>query len=620
MRPADAKENRGQPRSRFGSGALGLLAFFISFFLYVWLRIEPGVLLHATGPLFFFSDPFWKSFSSRPGGVLDYVAAFLAQSDHFNSLGALVLTAVCFLIFLITRRLVTFAGGVVPWTVLVLPSLALLLGLNQYQTLAWNMPLGLLLSLAAALGWFLVPRKWVRVRLISCWLIAAAICRIAGLWPCVNFLVIIPLFYVRQRPGYGWVFGCLFPGSLLPLWITWSTGSHRVGFLNPWGPESQLFIAVACFCLLPVILASEALLPETLVPAQEPPARHRKKVAASVSRRRWNAPWLRQVVGAIVFAAACVSVWFAFDEQRKLVAQIDYYSSHEDYRKVLALARGLQAMPPSTEVNVQFALWKEGQILENLFSFRTQSFRGLFPGLSSGVLTCRSQVEPLMEMGLVNDAEHYCHEALENEGNRPDLLRQLAQINVLKGRPQAARAFLNVLCEIPFEGDKARSWLRRLEQDPTLKGDVRLSHIRSLMLTNDLGHDGMMTGPLLQHLLRANSHNRMAFEYLTTHHLLNRDLNQLLGQLSLLDELGYTGLPRHYEEAILLFQQVKNVQVQLRGRQIRPETVARFQRFTEAERGLPLETREGWAALGRDFGDTYWFYYLNHQADDPTQN
>jgi hypothetical protein len=369
-----------------------------------------------------------------------------------------------------------------------------------------------------------------------------------------------------------------------------------------------------------VILASEALLPETLVPAPEPPARHRKKVAASVSRRRWNAPWLRQVVGAIVFAAACVSVWFAFDEQRKLVAQIDYYSSHGDYRKVLALARGLQAMPPSTEVNVQFALWKEGQILENLFSFRTQSFRGLFPGLSSGVLTCRSQVEPLMEMGLVNDAEHYCHEALENEGNRPDLLRQLAQINVLKGRPQAARVFLNVLCEIPFEGDKARSWLRRLEQDPTLKGDVRLSHIRSLMLTNDLGHDGMMTGPLLQHLLRANSHNRMAFEYLTTHHLLNRDLNQLLGQLSLLDELGYTGLPRHYEEAILLFQQVKNVQVQLRGRQIRPETVARFQRFTEAERGLPLETREGWAALGRDFGDTYWFYYLNHQADDPTQN
>src|ERR1035437_3603725 len=149
MRPTDAKENPGRPRNRLGSGALGLLAFFVSFFLYVWLRIEPGLLLHATGPLFFLSDSFWNTFSSRPGGLLDYVAAFLAQSDHFNWLGALVLTGICFLIFLISRRLVTLAAGAVPWTVLVLPSLGLLLGLNQYQTSAWNLPLGLLLSLAA---------------------------------------------------------------------------------------------------------------------------------------------------------------------------------------------------------------------------------------------------------------------------------------------------------------------------------------------------------------------------------------------------------------------------------------------------------------------------------------
>jgi hypothetical protein len=620
MRPTDAKENPGRPRNRLGSGALGLLAFFVSFFLYIWLRIEPGLLLHATGPLFFLSDSFWNTFSSRPGGLLDYAAAFLAQSDHFNWLGALVLTGICFLIFLISRRLVTLAGGAVPWTVLVLPSLGLLLGLNQYQTSAWNLPLGLLLSLAAAWGWFLVPGKWVRVRLISCWLIAAVICRIAGLWPCVSYLVIIALINVRQRRGCGLVFGCLLPGILPLLWTIWSTGNRRPGFLNPWDSGSWLFIAITCSVFLPVVLAAETLFPETPAPAPEPPARHRKKAVASVSRRRWNAPRLRRVVVTILFVAACVSVWFAFDEQRKLVAQIDYYSSHEDYRQVLALARGLKTMPPSTEVNVQFALWKEGQLLENLFSFRTQSFRGLFPGLSSGVLACRSQVEPLMEMGLVNDAEHYGQEALENEGDRPDLLRQLAQINVLKGRPQAARVFLNVLGEIPFEGDKARSCLLRLEQDPTLKDDPQLARIRPLMLTNDLGHDGMMTGPLLQHLLRANNHNRMAFEYLTVHHLLNLDLDQLLRQLSLLDELGYTGIPRHYEEAILLFQQIKNVQVQLRGRQIRPETVERFQRFTEAERGLSLGTPEGRAALARGFGDTYWFYYLNHQADDPTQN
>ncbi len=620
MQPTDAKENPGRPRNRLGSGALGLLAFFVSFFLYIWFRIEPRLLLHATGPLFFLSDSFWNTFSSRSGGLLDYAAAFLAQSDHFNWLGALVLTGLCFLIFLISRRLVTLAGGAVPWTVLVLPSLGLLLGLNQYQTSAWNLPLGLLLSLASALGWFLVPGKWVWVRLICCWLIAAVICRIAGLWPCVSYLVIIALINVRQRRGCGLVFGCLLPGILPLLWTIWSTGNRRPGFLNPWDSGSWLFIAVTCSVFLPVVLAAETLFPETPAPAPEPPARHRKKAVASVSRRRWNAPRLRRGVVTILFVAACVSVWFAFDEQRKLVAQIDYYTSHEDYRQVLALARGLKTVSPATEVNVEFALWKEGQLLENLFSFPIQGYRGLFPGLLRGVPACRPQVQPLMEIGLVNEAEHYGHEALENEGNRPDLLRQLAQINVLKGRPQAARVFLNVLCEIPFEEDWSRSCLQRLDQDPTLRDDSQLSRIRPLMLTNDLGHDAMMTGPLLQHLLRANSHNRMAFEYLTVHHLLNLDLDHLLGQLSLLDELGYTDIPRHYEEAILLFQQIKNIHVELRGRKIRPETVERFQRFNEAVRDSSIASREDQSMLARDFGDTYWYYYLKHQADEPAPN
>jgi hypothetical protein len=220
-----------------------------------------------------------------------------------------------------------------------------------------------------------------------------------------------------------------------------------------------------------------------------------------------------------------------------------------------------------------------------------------------------------MEMGLVNDAEHYAHEALEVEGNRPDLLRQLAQINVLKGRPQAARVFLNVLCQIPFEGDWARSCLQRLDRDPALGDDPQLARIRPLMLTNDLGHEGMMTGPLLQHLLRANRHNRMAFEYLTVHYLLNLKLDQLAEQLPRLDDFNYTDIPRHYEEAILLYQRIKNVQVELRGRKIRPETVERFQRFSEAVRSPSFAT-----APARDFGDTYWFYYLSHQAKEPAQN
>ena len=574
--------------------------------------------MHTTGPLFFFSNSFWETFSSRPGGMWEYVAAFVAQADHFNWLGALVLTGVCFLIFLISRRIVTLAGSAVPWPILALPSCLVLLWLNQYQTSAWNMALGLLLNLASAYGWLLVPRKWIWVRRMSCWVIAAAMCRIAGFWPCASFLAVVALVEVA-RHAYKSALVCLLPGLLPPGWIVWSMGSHRAGFLNPWGHGHHLLLAAVFFSFVPVLLAGEARWLKTPMPAP-PPTRFRKKAPASAPSRRWDAQRPRQVVAAAIFAVACVPVWFTFDEQSKLVAQIDYDSEQGNHQQVLASARRLKTISPATEVNLQFALWKKGQLLENLLSFETPGYPGLFPGLSRGVSVCRSQVQPLMEIGLINDAEHYGHEALENEGNRPDLLRQLAQINVLKGRPQAARVFLNVLHEIPFEADWPRSCLQRLDQDPALGDDSQLSRIRPLMLTNDIGHIVITTGPLLQHLLRANSHNRMAFEYLTAHYLLNLNLEQVVELLPGLDDFGYADIPRHCEEAVLLFQQIKNVHVELRGRKIRPETSERFQRFSEAMRGSPLATPEGQSMLARDFGDTYWYYYLKHQTDEPAPN
>ena len=50
-----------------------------------------------------------------------------------------------------------------------------------------------------------------------------------------------------------------------------------------------------------------------------------------------------------------------------------------------------------------------------------------------------------LELGLVNEAEHQAHEALEVLGPLPVVLRRLAEINCLKGRPEVARVFLNAL-------------------------------------------------------------------------------------------------------------------------------------------------------------------------------
>jgi hypothetical protein len=599
-------------------GAASAFAFFTLYFLYVWLRVEPSLLWYTKGPPFFLSSSFWQAFPGRPGGVLDYVAALLAQSDHFNWLGALVFTGIGALIFTAGRRICALAGFTPSWVLPVLPSLGLLLELEQYDTAAWNMALGLLLSLAAALACLMGLRRPFWFQMTSCWVANLAITWIAGFWPCLSFLAVVGLVQAWRWRGVARVGACLLPGTLFPLWIAWSMGERRGDFLNPWGAGIPLVVSAVLFSLLPAILAGRIILPRAADPAPATaPVSGRGKRSGAPARNpaRPGHGW-RQAFPIAICLAGCVLVGLAHDGQRKLGAQIEYSSGHGDSARALLLARQLAGVSPAMQIRLQYALWKQGQLLDDLFSFQGRHYRELFPGLEVGPQVGRPQVEPLLELGLVNDAEHYAHEALEIEGDRPDLLEQLARINVLKGRPEAARVFLNVLQEIPFEGSRSRGWLDRMDRDPTLAEDSGLAAIRAVMLTNDLGHTRLMTEPLLRHLLRVNPRNRMAFEYLSAQYLLNLDLDRLMELVPRLADLNYSRIPRHFEEAMLLCERQKHITFELPGLKIRPETVDRFQRFAAAARGGEAADPAGGAALARDFGDTYWYFYLGQKKGE----
>lgn len=140
-------------------------------------------------------------------------------------------------------------------------------------------------------------------------------------------------------------------------------------------------------------------------------------------------------------------------------------------------------------------------------------------------------------------------------------------------------------------------------------------------MTDDVLHEGLAVGPLLDLLLAANPTNQMAFEYVMAHHLLELDLKSVVDHLRFLDNFHYAQIPRPYEEAILLFQQLSGAQVNLRGRAIRLETVERFRQFKEAVRRFQARP-EDLAAMAGNFGDTYWYYYYvvrsrERSADNP---
>jgi hypothetical protein len=59
------------------------LVFFILFYLYLWLEVELRLIYHGSGmvpnfPVFFRGWAFFRQFTSYPGGLVEYLSAFLS--------------------------------------------------------------------------------------------------------------------------------------------------------------------------------------------------------------------------------------------------------------------------------------------------------------------------------------------------------------------------------------------------------------------------------------------------------------------------------------------------------------------------------------------------------------
>jgi len=518
------------------------LVFFLVFFFYVWFRIQPALEYEHFGTLFFFGQSFFAQFRGRPGGLLEYATAFLAQLNHYSWLGALVVAGLGIALFLSTRgffRAISGSSGTVLPLLITLPLLFLR---GRYDRHSLVLTTGIVAALTLTAAWtvlrarVLPGRNWVAAALGV--VLTSVLFYAAGLWPCVLFSLLtglLEIFRGRRAPS-GVI--CVLAGAGALGGTILLRGADVDNILNPWGKRLALLVSGCVYLYLPVCAGFLCLLAE----------RRRKRAAAgSVSSKatargvhkielaaQHVGAGLGRVVGAIaVLVLGWVGVWIGFDGRSKAIAEIHFDAIHNRWEELIESARQVprEDMDPATEMRLHLALYQTGRLCEELFAFRNQTTWEVLPGLGVGAEACRAQSHVLLKLGLVNDAEHFAHEALEYEGEDPELLRLLAEINVLKGRPRAARVFLCALNRVPFQRKWSQTRLECLRADSAWPNEDELSAVRYQMLTNDLPHNAMVTEGLLRQLLRHSRGNKMAYEYLVVHYLLNLQLNRIVDML-----------------------------------------------------------------------------------------
>jgi hypothetical protein len=326
--------------------------------------------------------------------------------------------------------------------------------------------------------------------------------------------------------------------------------------------------------------------------------------------------WFVQALVVISVAVSVVKLTTGIEKQR---LQAHFYAGNAMWTELLEYAERFPVVTHDSDGNhnIIMALYHTGRLGEELFRY-PQFEGGMFPRARPGESLRRYQrsiryIRLLLLLGGVTIAEKEAYETLENSGEYPDLLWNLAIINIAKKQPKVARVFLEVLSRDLIHGKKARSTLKRLVDDPELNDDKEIIRLRSVMFKKDFIGDKPLE-PFMLDLLEVNPHNRLAFEYLMVYYLKSKQVDKIAKNMYRFRDFGYEKVPRHFEEAILLHLGQTRERLDSHGWKIDPQTYKTGDQFMAALKSNQHDKPASARNLAPQFGNTYYYYYFFNQS------
>jgi hypothetical protein len=587
--------------------------FFICYYLYIGLRVEPALVYQRQNPVFLTGFGFMKEFLSYPGGLTEYASAFLSQAYYHSLRGALILTGAAWAVAGLTRawiRSIHPGKPAIRFFHLV-PAVLLLVFHSQY-THPLSVTLALILSLLA----FLVQIRFSR----TAWLSSASFVLLA----CI-------LYYTAAGALLLFALLCALREAFAPKSLEVASGMKRpvlgafflaVAAVLPLAFQKFLFMLSTEQAYLQCSLfqkTSSRPVPAAVLlygfyflyfaAVRLRPVRLPAFAAKPFQKMKWLPFALRTLA---VFALAATASLLSFKKGSHAFLRVEFLARHERWDDLLKYSAKERSdlLPVAFQTNR--ALFHTGRLLEDMFSYpQNHGTAGLMLPRAYRYSAPLQESDFCWDLGSINESRHWAYEAVSTDGETPWILKRMATVNFVSGDFRAAGRCLNLLDKtLFFEGwvEKFRGYLA----DTSLAaGDESVRHGRSMLTPDDFIVVNDHPPFELDTLLAIHPGNRMAFEYRVAHELLSRKLGGLHTRLAVLNRFGYQAIPRHMAEALLGLWAVSG----RRGRpavfqHIRPETLQRFRDFNQALGTYREDKAAAEAILRERFGDTYWYYML----------
>lgn len=570
---------------------LTFLLFFVLTFIYFCFFSRPVLSFQEKQSLFLFSGQYLSGFLLKPGGLLEYTGKFLTQFYFYPVFGAFLLSTIIslsiILCFEISKKLTN--PPFIP--ILIAPAaLLLLLQSHYYHWMEYN--LGFLLVLFFY-NWVISPLKTSEKYLI---------------------LLFIPLFYYVAGAYLFFFLGIFvihnlicekgkyrFTYSILAILLSFFAFVvfYKILFLQPIEhyflyplplvnvKNHKLLLAVlsGLIIVLPLVLRLK------IVPATK---------QASISA------FLLTVTG--LFAVTIFLLSQFYNPQTLRVLKMEHLVAEKKYDAAIRLHEESPSQNLIGQYFYNIALSETNQLCERLF-FGRQDF-----GVNALLLPWSNEHLPwgaqfYYSAGLINEAHRWAYEEMVVYGKRPQNIELLLKTNLINGNYERAKKYTNILKttinykNIAKEYEKILADTTFILQHPDLMEKRKSMPETNFFIQIDNPQDNI---PLL---FQSNPFNKKAFEYEMAWLLLSKDVETLVNNLKGLKGLGYLYLPRHLEEAILIYNNGTGKMPGLEGLTIRKETASNFQKYVVAFKDARNGSARAKQNLQKEFGNTFMYYF-----------
>ena len=206
-------------------------------------------------------------------------------------------------------------------------------------------------------------------------------------------------------------------------------------------------------------------------------------------------------------------------------------------------------------------------------------------------------------LGFINEAHHLAYESMVLNGYRPENIKMLIKCDLINENYRSAKRYIAILRKTLHY----RKWAKKHElmlhkpdlvlDDPELGAKIKLLPRKDFFISpSDALNIDLM--------LWSNPENKIALEYKLASLLLEKDYKAIVYQVKKMKNMAYDSLPRHIEEAILLFIKQDHELPYLGDFELSPGLRNSFDQYMAATKENP-----GRAGIENTWGTTYWYYF-----------